>query len=65
MNKKIEDFLKMKEWSLPYNQKDLHEAIQLGKQLALEEVKRSMVGMNVNGTMQSVLTEIKFKELSK
>lgn len=63
--KEILAYLAMKRYSFPYTEKDLIEAINFGKQLLTEEIKDAMIGMNVNGTCQSVLTEAKFKEILK
>lgn len=57
-------FLTMKKWARPYTELDLKDAIKLGEQLMLKRVKESMIGMVVNGTMQSVLTEQKLKDLT-
>lgn len=61
----VTKFLTMKKWSSPYTEKDLKDAIELGKQLLTEEIKTAMIGMVVNGTVQLVLTENKLKELLK
>jgi uncharacterized membrane protein YraQ (UPF0718 family) len=57
-------FLTRKKYSSPYTEEDLKDAIKLGKEIMLERVKWLMVGMVVNGTMQSVLTEQKLKDLT-
>lgn len=61
--KQILAFLTMKRYSSPFNEKDLIDAIEFGKTLCMEGVKELMVGMVVNGTMQTVLLEEKLKEL--
>ena len=60
-----EEFLNNVEFTQPYNKKDLEDAIELGRQMALEEVRLGMIGMSVNGILQSVLTEEKFNKILK
>lgn len=62
---KVTKFLTKKKWAAPYTEADLKDAIKFGRQLALEEIKASMVGMVVNGTVKNVLTEEKLTELMK
>ena len=57
-------FLTMKRYSNPFTEKDLIDAIKFGEQLMLEKVEESMIGMNVNGIVQLVLTEQKLKDLT-
>lgn len=61
--KHILAFLAMKRYSAPYNEKDLLDAIEFGKQLLTKDIEDGMIGRVVNGTMQSVLTEEKLKEI--
>ena len=59
----VDDFLANRKWCLPYNDADLKLAIEFGKQLVLSELKEKMVAMNVNGTMQNIITEEQLKEV--
>jgi hypothetical protein len=61
----IDLYLEKTSWSQPYTKEDLIKAISFGEKIMLDKVKEMMYGMVVNGTCQSVLTEDKFKELSK
>lgn len=61
MNKK--EFIDSLLYSQPFTENDLEMAMEFGRQAALEEVRLAMIGMVVNGTCQSVLTEVKFKEI--
>lgn len=63
--KDILAFLAMKRYSSPFNEKDLIDAIEFGKNLLTKDIECAMVGRVVNGTVQNVLTEDKFKELTK
>lgn len=56
-------YLEEKRYALPYTEKDMIDAINFGIQILTEQVNCAMIGMVVNGTCQSVLTEAKFKEL--
>jgi hypothetical protein len=62
-NKSILAFLAMKRYCIPFTEKDLIDAINLGKQLALQHVEEVMIGIPINGVVQSILTEEKLKEL--
>lgn len=62
-NIKIINFLTLKKFNGTKGEKDLREAIKLGEQLMLERIESLMIGMNVNGTLQLVLTEQKLKEI--
>lgn len=61
---KIKEFKEKLNYCLPYTEKDLDEAIKLGYNLALAEIKSKMVGMSVNGVIQTVLTKEKLEEIN-
>lgn len=62
-NKALEDLIKELEYSLPYKEKDLKLAFALGRLLAVEQIERMIIGMNVNGTINGVVNERQIKEL--
>ena len=64
MDDKVIKFLESKKWSLPYNESDLLDAIQLGRDLTIEEIRGKLIGIPVNGVIQSVLLEEAFKEIT-
>lgn len=65
MNDKVIKFLEQKSWSLPYSEVDLLDAIELGRQLIIDEIILNMKGQNVNGILQTVLMEDTINEILK
>lgn len=63
MNSVVMKFIEAMSIKLPFDDRDMLKAIEVGRQIALHEVKDNMVGMSVNGTLQNILTEQKLKEL--
>ena len=63
MNDKVIKFLEEKKWSSPYTEVDLLDAIQLGRDLTIQEIHDKMLFIPVNGVVQGVITETMLKEM--
>lgn len=61
--KTVDQYLEMLEYCLPYDNNDIRQAIEFGRQLVLLEVKSKLTGMVVNGTVQGVVTEEELEKL--
>lgn len=63
MSDKIEKYIKDRMFAVPFGEKDLREAIDFGFKLALEQVEQGMKGMNVNGTINTIITKPELKKI--
>jgi len=54
---KLKEFLKYKSFALPYSEKDLIEAYELGVITLLIELQDKIVGYPVNGLVRGVILE--------
>lgn len=65
MNKNLTEYLKQKAYTIPFSEKDLIEAYNLGRIELLKELEQSLRGYVVNGIIKGVILEEEIYERIK